>query len=186
LVARAIAGDLASSRLVVTIAWVRHRPRQLLLAAVLSGFALAGCGDGDDPPIPPPDAAAYAAAMVPFLPVADPEDRPKVFVAPFDEPLSLGEQVAIIETIGEGYDLTFVDDPETVVDADAEGHPVHDDGLLLIVGTLPNQPPYVTRVESYRGDSEHTASLVTLVWRGDRWTIASEEQVEPEAVILPE
>ena len=165
---------------------MRHRPRQLLLAAVLSVLALAGCGDGDDPPIPTPDAAAYAAAVVPFLPVADPEESPKVFVAPFDEPLSLEEQVAIIETIGDGYDLTFVDDAETVVDADAEGHPVHDDGLLLVVGTIAAEPPYVARVESYRGDSEHTASLVTLVWRGDHWAVATEEQVEPEAVLLPE
>jgi hypothetical protein len=178
--------DLVAAQRVVTIAWVRHRPRHLLSATLFAVLAIAGCGGGDDPVIPPPDAAAYAAAMVPFLPVADPEESPKVFVAPFDEPLSLEEQVAVIDTIGEGYDVTFADDAETVVDADAEGYPVKDEALLLIVGTLPADPPYVARVESYRNEREHTASLVTLVWRSDHWAVASEEPVEPEAVIVAE
>jgi hypothetical protein len=164
---------------------MRHHPRGLLFAAVLCSVA-AACGGGDDPPVPTPDASAYAAALMPFLPPADPEAHPKVFVAPFDDPLSLEEQVAIIESIGDGYDVSFVDDAATVVDADTDGHPVHDDGLLLILGTIPATPPYVTRVETYRRESEQSASLVTLVWRTDHWQVATEEPVEPEAVILDE
>jgi hypothetical protein len=103
-----------------------------------------------------------------------------------DDPLSLEEQVAVIETIGDGYDLSFVDDAAAAVDADTDGHPVHDDGLLLSVGTIPADPPYVTRVESYRREGEQSASLVTLVWRTDHWEVATDEPVEPEAVILDE
>ena len=165
---------------------MRHDPRQLLFAVVLTVLALAGCGDGDDPPVPAPDASAYAAAMVPYLPVADLEESPTVYVASFDEPLSLDQQVAIIETIGDGYDVIFVDDPATAVDSDTENHPVRDDGLLLVVGTIPADPPYVVRVEAYRGEGEHSARLVTLVWRADRWEVVAEEDVEPEAVVLDE
>jgi hypothetical protein len=164
--------------------WVHHHPGQLLLAAALTVLSVTGCGDGDESPVPAPDASAYVAAITPFLPVADPDDRPKVFVAPRDEPFSLEEQVAIIETIGDGYDVTFVDDSETVVDANAEGHPVQGEGLLIVLGRIPVDPPYVVRVESYRGEGDESATLVTLVRRGDHWAVATEESVEPEAVIF--
>jgi hypothetical protein len=158
----------------------------VLAAAAVALGAVAGCGDGDDAPVPEPDASAYAAALAPFLPVADPEQQPNVFVAPFEETLALEEQVAIIELIGEGYDVTFVDDPATAVDADAVGRPVRDDGLLIVLGTIPPEPPYVVRVEEYRGQDDVSAQLVTLVWRTDHWDVVSEERVQPEAVILDE
>ena len=165
--------------------WVHHHPGQLLLAAVLTVLSITGCSDGgEEPPIPAPDAAAYAAAITPFLPVADPDQRPKVFVASREEPLSIEVQVAIIELIGDGYDLTFVDDTAAVVDADADGQPVQDDGLLLVLGRIPADPPFVVRVESYRSDAVDTASLVTVVWRGDHWAVATDESVDPEAVIV--
>lgn len=145
---------------------------------------MTGCGGGEDPPVPAPDAAAYVAAITPFLPIANPDDRPKVFVAPLDEPLSLEDQVAIIEMIGDGHDVTFVDDPEAVVDADADGRPVQDDGLLLVLGRIHADPPFMVRVESYRSEADDSANLVTLVWRGDHWAVATEESVDPEAVIV--
>jgi hypothetical protein len=172
---------------IITMTRVRHHPRPLLLAAAAVALgAVAGCGDGDDAPVPEPDASAYAAALAPFLPVADPEQQPNVFVAPFEETLALEEQVAIIELIGEGYDVKFVDDPATAVDADAVGRPVRDDGLLIVLGTIPPEPPYVVRVEEYRAQNDVSAQLVTLVWRTDHWDLVSEESVQPEAVILDE
>lgn len=56
----------------------------------------------------------------------------------------------------------------------------------MIVGTIPSDPPYVARVETYRNEGDRSASLVTLVWRTDQWEVATEEQVDPEAVILDE
>jgi hypothetical protein len=171
---------------IVTMIRVRHHLRQMVLAAVVAVGAVAGCGDGADAPVPAPDASAYAAAVAPFMPVADPEEQPNVFVAPFEETLALEEQVAFIELIGEGYDLKFVDDPATAVDTDAVGRPVRDDGLLIVLGTIPAEPPYVVRVEEYRRQDDVSAQLVTLVWRTDHWDVASEESVRPEAVILDE
>jgi hypothetical protein len=167
---------------------VRHHARRQVLATVVALAVVAGCGDGDgdDAPVPAPDASAYAAALAPFMPVADPEEQPNVFVAPFEQTLALEEQVAIIELLGEGYDVRFVDDPATAVDADAAGRPVRDDGLLIILGTIPALPPYVVRVEGYRRDNDVSAHLVTLVWRTDHWAVASEEPVRPEAVIIDE
>jgi hypothetical protein len=162
---------------------VRHHPRQLMLAAAVVLGAVAGCDD-DDAAVPAPDASAYATALAPFLPVADPEDQPNVFVAPFEETLALEEQVAIIELIGEGYDVKFVDDAAAAVDADAVGRPVRDDGLLIVLGTIPAEPPYVVRVEEYRREDDVSAQLVTLAWRTDHWDVVAEERVQPEAVII--
>jgi hypothetical protein len=153
------------------------------VAFVALGVA-AGCAGQDDPSVPAPDASAYAAALAPFMPPSDPDEQPKVFVAPFNEPLVLDDQVAIIELMGEGYDVTFVDDTATAVDADSIGRPVSDDGLLLVLGTIPPEPPYVVRVEAYRREDDASAQLVTLVWRADHWEVASQERVEPEAVIV--
>ena len=163
---------------------VRHHPRHLVLAAAVVLGVIAGCGDDDDAiAFPEPDASAYAAALAPFLPIADPEEQPNVFVAPFEETLALEEQVAIIEILGEDFDVKFVDDAASAVDTDAVGRPVRDDGLLIVLGTLPAEPPYVVRVEEYRREDDVSARLVTLVWRTDRWVVASEQPVRPEAVI---
>jgi len=66
------------------------------------------------------------------------------------------------------------------------GRPVRDDGLLIVLGTIPAEPPYVVRVEEYRRQDDVSAQLVTLVWRTDHWDVASEEPVRPEAVIIDE
>jgi hypothetical protein len=161
---------------------VRHR-RQLAMVAAVAVGAVAGCGGGGDASGPEPDASAYAAALAPSMPVADPEEHPNVFVAPFEETLALEEQVAIIEILGEDFDVKFVDDAASAVDTDAVGRPVRDDGLLIVLGTLPAEPPYVVRVEEYRREDDVSARLVTLVWRTDRWVVASEQPVRPEAVI---
>jgi hypothetical protein len=164
---------------------VRHHPRHLVLAAAVVLGVIAGCGDDDDAiAFPEPDASAYAAALAPFLPIADPEEQPNVFVAPFEETLALEEQVAIIDLIGEGYDLKFVDDAAAAVDTDPVGRPVRDDGLLIVLGTIPPEPPYVVRVEQYRREDDVSAQLVTLVWRTGHWDVAHEERVQPEAVIV--
>src|SRR4051794_11710220 len=163
-----------------------RRHRTLVLLALALG-AIAGCAGGDDDaaaPPPEPDASAYAAALRPFLPTADPEDQPNVFVAPFEQTLALEQQVAIIELIGDGYDLKFVDDAATAVEGDAAGRPVRDDGLLIVLGTITPEPPYVVRVEQYRTQDDVSAQLVTLVWLTDHWVVAAQEPVQPEAVIV--
>jgi hypothetical protein len=155
-----------------------------MLVPVMALGVVAGCEGQDDPSVPAPDGNAYAAALAPFMPPPDPDEQPKVFVAPFNEPLALDDQVAIIELMSEDYDVTFVDDPETAVDADSVGRPVSDDALLLVLGTIPPEPPYVVRVEAYRREDDVSAQLVTLVWQADHWVVASQERVEPEALIV--
>ena len=61
-----------------------------------------------------------------------------------------------------------------------------DDGLLLGIGTIPGAPPYVTRVEAYRGADDIDAKMVTLAWRTDHWDVADEEDVDSEAFVFDE
>lgn len=155
-----------------------------MLIAALSVSAAAGCTGDDEAPVPDPDSSAYVAALTEFLPRANPDEQPNVIVAPVDEPLALDNQVAIIEQVGDGYDVKFVDDAATAVDKDAEGRPTHDDALLIILGRIPAEPPYVLRVETYRNADDSSANLVTLVWRTDHWAVATSEPVDFEAIIV--
>jgi len=156
-------------------------------ASLLALFgAIAACGDGDDPPVPPPDASTYAAAVAHFLPDAVQGEQPNVFVASLDEPLALDEQVAVIDTIGDDYDVKFVDDDEAAIDESADGRPPRDDGLLIGIGTLPVEPPFVVRVEVYRSESDIEATMATMAWRTDHWDVASEEPVDVEGFVHDE
>jgi hypothetical protein len=160
--------------------------RARLTTVTLALIAAGACGGEDERPVPPPDASTYAAALAHFLPPPVEGEQPNVFVTALDQPLALEEQVAVIDALGDDYDVKFVDEAEAVIDAGVEGRPPVDDGLLLGVGTIPSEPPYVTRVEAYRGESDVDAKMVTLAWRTDHWAVADEEDVESEAFVPTE
>lgn len=157
------------------------------VAGLVLAMAIAPACDGDDEaPVPPPDASTYAAALAYFLPAPVEGEQPNVFVSPLDEPLQLEQQVAVIDSLGEDYDVKFVDSFKDAIDLEADGRPPIDDGLLLGIATIPAEPPYVMRVESYRGEADVEAKVVTMVWRTDHWAVADEEVVESEAFVLDE
>ena len=165
----------------------RARPRVARIAGLVLAVAVVGACDGDDEaPVPPPDASTYAAALAHFLPAPVEGEQPNIFIAALDEPLALEEQVAVIDALGESYDVKFVDSVKDAIDIDADDRPPIDDGLLLGIGIIPADPPYVTRVEAYRGESDVTAEMVTMAWRTDHWAVADEEVVESEAFVLDE
>jgi hypothetical protein len=161
----------------------RARAAAFLLALV---GLIAACSDDDDPPVPPPDASTYAAAVSHFLPAVQEGEQPNVFVASLDEPLALDEQVAVIDALGDGYDVKFVDDDDAAIDENAEGRPPRDDGLLIGIGTLPIEPPFVVRVEVYRSEVDIEATMVTMAWRTDHWDVATEEPVDAEGFVPDE
>jgi hypothetical protein len=148
---------------------------------------LAACGDSDvEPPMASIGAAAYSAALEEQLPspAPDGDPRPVVFVLSIgDEPLSLEDQVAIVDEHAETHDIRFVDELDAAIDVGVDDQPVRDDGVLVGLGTIPAERPHVVRVETYRTDRQVTAQLVTLAVSADTWRVVGSEVVDPEVFV---
>lgn len=146
-------------------------------------LAVAGCSRDIAPPggdSAGPD--AYLAVLDEFVPPADVDDPPAVFVVSLGEPLSLDDQVAIIDGLDDGRDVEFVDDPRVVIDDEREDRVSSDSAVLIGVGTIPSEPPYTVRVEVYRSENDVEGRLVTLVPSAGGWAVTASEMVLPEVL----
>lgn len=155
------------------------------LAPLLVWLA-SSCGEPAAVGRPVVGADAYVAAIAEFLPPApvdEAEPLPVVFVTPVGpESLALDDQVAMIELLADTHDLRFVDEPGAAV-IDGEGDaPPRDDGLLLGLGTLPQEPPFTVRVEVYADADKIDAYLVTVAEQAGTWRAVSTERVDPEGL----
>jgi hypothetical protein len=130
-------------------------------------------------------AATYAAVIARFVTPAANTEPPRVaFVtAVGDEPLSLDDQVAVIDALAATHDVRFVDEPGAAFDPDLPDAPPKDDGVLIGVGKISGESPHTVRVEVYTSNDRIDAQLVTLSWNSDSWQIDSVEPVEPEVLI---
>jgi len=161
------------------------RRRGIWLAPLLV-WGLTSCGEPAATGAPDVGADAYVAAISEFLPPApvdESEAKPVVFITPVGtEPLSLDDQVAMIDLLADTHDLRFVDEPGAAVIPGEGDAPPRDDGLLLGLGTLPRQPPFTVRVEVYTDSDKIEAYLVTVAVRAGTWRSVSTERVEPEGL----
>lgn len=152
---------------------------------IAATIVLAACGDGGDPVVAV-DAAAYSTVLAAQLPppAADEDPLPVVFVVSIgDEPLSLEDQISIVDDHAETHDIRFVDDLAAAVDLEVELVPVRDDGIVVGLGTIPAERPYVVRVETYRTDQDVTAQLVTVARGASSWRVVDTEAVDPEVLV---
>lgn len=160
------------------------RPRRpswaLWLVALLAPAA--ACGSGSAEPV---GVAAYSAVIDDFLPdVPADGSRPVVFVARLTEhQFALEDQVAMIESVGEPYDLRFVDDVDAAIDDGDPETPTREEGLLLGIGTISASAPHVVRVEVYSTAGPIDAHKLTLSVRDDVWRVDASESVEPEVLV---
>jgi hypothetical protein len=166
----------------------RRLTRRLRCATVAAGLiAVSACGgdsaDADDEISGIGE--AYVAVLSTVLPdstVADDEPLPVLYLWEFtEEPMSLDDQVVVIDHFDDTHDVRFVDQFEAAVDLDAPAEPPRDEGLLIGLGPIPVEPPHDVRVEIYESANAISAVLVTLVTRDDTWTVTDEAPVVPEA-----
>ena len=154
--------------------------------------ACAGDDGGGDPQAV--GAATYVAVIAEFLPPVDvvPDDdgdRPVVYVAPLNDPLSLEDQVAVIDAVAETFDLRFVDDLSAAFESEDEDADARDGALVLAVGRIPAESPHTVRIEVYPDTERVSAELVTVVVDGTdadgavTWRVDHVEQVEPEGLV---
>ena len=170
---------------------VGDRRRSRLTAGAIAFAALVGgaaCGDDEDPAAKPDSveavADAYVAALDATLPPTDEGADPVVvYVWQFAEkPMSLDDQVVVIDDLAERYDVRFVDEVDAAVDPDVTLAPPRDDGLLVGLGPVTVDAPHTVRVEIYANEDAIEAVVLTLVRRDELWTVTAEETVEPEVL----
>lgn len=128
---------------------------------------------------------AYVAVLSSALPdttTEEGEPLPVLFVWEFaDQPMSLDDQVVVIDHFDDTHDVRFVDEFDAAVDVDEPATPPRDDGLLVGLGPIKVDQPHTVRVEFYENAFDVNAVLVTIVEYGGAWTVFTEEPVEPEA-----
>ncbi len=157
------------------------------IALVAGALALAACGDSGSASEDEVAAIgdAYVTVLSNVLPeteLVDGEPLPVLYLWEFtEEPMSLDDQVVVIESFDDTHDVRFVDQFDAAVDVDQPGTPPRDDGLLVGLGPVPADPPHSVRVELYESELMITAVSVTISYDSDAWTVTAEEPVEPEA-----
>jgi hypothetical protein len=170
------------------MAGVRIRSGLPAIALVVTSLVAAGCGDGGEQADKPDSVEAVADAYVAALdatlpPTDDDEERPVVYVWQFGEkPISLDDQVVVIDSLAELYDVRFVDEADAAVDPEVTLVPPRDHGLLVGVGPVTVDAPHTMRVEIYWNEDDIEAVVLTLVRRDEAWTVTAEEPVEPEVL----
>lgn len=165
----------------------RRRGRLAAAAAVLVTSGLSACSASRTEADDKIEAvgAAYVAVLDRVLPELEPVDDdslPVLFLWEFSEvPMSLDDQVVVIDEFDDDFNVQFVDQFDAAVDPDLPAIPPRADGLLIGLGPITVDAPHTIRVEFYENADLTSAILVTLMVTDGTWTVTDEEAVEPEA-----
>jgi len=117
-----------------------------LLVAVLAAFALASCDDNEaaSGEVGPADAITAAVAwqageQEPVVAADDEIQLPVIYVvADAGTTIDVGVQADVAESTVDWATVRFADDIADTFDPDLEGDPVRDDGVMLLVGPIPD------------------------------------------------
>jgi hypothetical protein len=160
-----------------------RRPAGSALVAALAGALFVGCSDDPDPSrldaataltaivewqaeqwTPPPDAAEDALPVI-YLVAAD-GDRIDVAV-----------QASVTKETAEDARVRFADEASESFDTAVEGAPVHDDGVLLAVGVIP-EPARRMALEVDRYVAKDDAELLLVELEARHPTTTNPERAE--------
>jgi hypothetical protein len=149
-----------------------------LLVATMA--VIASCGDDDSEPRAY-DAEVYTAVIQSLAP--DPPGTPvaeldqTVFVGPIHDEvdISLGVQASVVEDLDEFATIRFVDDKEEAIGSD-ETEPVKDDGVLVLLGTVPPGRSATVRAVRYVDADDVDRYRVTVRGSDDVWDVVDLEQ----------
>jgi len=164
--------------------------RRVVVAIVLCGALLAGCGDGDGSR---DSRVADAYIVVVEWVLAEPEfapdptldEMPPVFV----DGLGTGEidldvQVEIVRHFEPVVDIRFIDTRTEALDESEVGTPVRDGGLLLGLGPVPVEGPIDIRGEVYQTLDRVVGYRFRVARSGQTMVlIEPPERVEPEGLV---
>ncbi|MGB0112280.1 MAG: hypothetical protein WBP59_03585 [Ilumatobacteraceae bacterium] len=144
--------------------------RRLLVGSVaVVALGVAACDSESDPSgvVQPADAVTaivmwQAAEQTPTVDDNGEPKLPVIYVVAGDgTTVDVGIQAAVAESTVDDAVVRFADDVSEGFDADADGSPVHDDGVMLAIGAMPDPARTVT-VDIARFDAQDEHEQLTL------------------------
>lgn len=127
------------------------------------------------------------SALADQPPPDDSDAVPVVYVVGIgEEPIEARVQAEVAAVLREEAEIRFADKREEAVVDDEDGQPVRDDGLLLVVGDLPEaaldegeaEGPFEVEVELYRSAADGSTRVLTVAGASpDEWTVTSSSAV---------
>jgi hypothetical protein len=148
---------------------------------VATTLAVGSCGS-EDKQATERDAGVYAAVIRALAPEEPPDldagtdelDR-IVYAGPLDEEveISLEVQVAVIDELEEFATIRFVDTSDEAIEEGEEGEPVLEDGVLLLLSTVPTGSSPSVDTERYVDLDDAARYRVTLERPGGEWEVVN-------------
>lgn len=144
------------------------------MSVLVAATLVAACGD-DEPASRDVDPAAALTAIVEWQagdqePVVDDNGDtllPVIYMAAGDGgTIDVGVQAAVAAAVIDVATIRFADDVADAFDASLEGEPVIDDGVMLLIGTMP-EPARTVVVPLQRFTDSTTAEALELEIRHD-------------------
>ncbi len=178
-------GDAGTNLSVFTYARAMTGNRALRTIGTVAVVAvgLTACSSGSDDPAAGDGrtAAVYESIlhwMIDEEHVVESNERPEwvMFVAPrSEEPIDIDVQVAVVGALDPRIFVRFIDDRTEAVDADSEGEPVRDEGILVGLGAVPQESDRVeVYADRYRNSDDVEAWTVTVRRSGDTWELVGD------------
>jgi len=131
-------------------------------------------------------AEVYAAAIralvsePPGHPDIGAEQRDRVvYAGPLGEKvdISLEVQVAVVEELEEFATIRFVDSRNEAIDDDEQGKPVREDGVLLLLGRIPDGRSPSVEATRYVDVDRDARFRLTVERSGETWTVVDVESI---------
>jgi hypothetical protein len=150
-----------------------------LALAVGMVVASTGCDDGSGASPATPTVAASGALIAvidwevgEYEPMVNEDgdvELPVVYVAPAGGgTIDVGIQAAVVEATVETAIVRFADEAGEALDTDVEGEPVKDDGVLLIVGDMPDSSRTIELgVVRYRSVDDDSMLVIEITVSAD-------------------
>lgn len=145
----------------------------LMLAVVLAACDGQGDENGD---VAVEVVTAVVREVVAGLPAGeDPDARPVLYVLSIGEDgISAAVQADVVETLVDDVDVRFADERSETLDGGEPGEPVHDGGVLVAVGDIPDSGGEVdVVVEIYRDADDQSRVVYSFAREASEWRVTS-------------
>ena len=156
----------------MTVRTATHRRRALVAIGIAAATVVTSCSsDGESADDTVEDTAAVialvnwaAGEMPPEVDETGDVEPPVVYVATESGGrLDAGLQASVVEDTTETATVRFADDRSEAIDDTSELMPVHDGGVMLVIGDLPDPARTLTvDVEWYRSIDDTSSLVVTI------------------------
>jgi hypothetical protein len=151
-------------------------------------LTFSSCGSGGGPSEDEREANVYAlvirtlASDEPIGTDATPDELDRiVYVGSLDaeRTISLDVQAAVVETLEDFATIRFVDEMGEAIDDSADGEPVLEDGVLLVLGAVPTGRSPSVEAERYVDLNDDQHFRIGFERSNGEWSVVNLDTIEP-------